>query len=175
MAVEILILDQPEVKDLLIRGICEIVVRLEKTRKQASRDLIHKFAGLMLDRAYASEDLKEVISSLRALEALGVTLGKAGYFLMAQVLIEDLARRPLIPPISAKFTIEDDDTGEPLVLAEEAGINKAHVQHLKSLIAIIASNPRIMHRLIPYLIVQVEIGRTRVCDEDFIQYWISSL
>ncbi len=175
LAVEILILDQLTVKDLLIQGICEIVVRLERTRKQASRDLIHKFAGLMLDRAYTSEDLKEIISSLRALEALGVTLGKAGYFFMAQVLIDDLVKRPLIQPISAKFAIEDDDTGEPLVLAEDIGANQAHVQHIKTLLTIVASNPRIMHRLIPYLIVQVEIGRTRVCDEDLIQYWISQL
>jgi pyruvate, orthophosphate dikinase len=175
LAVQILAIDKPEIKELLIDGLCKIVVRLEKTRKQASRDLVHGFATLLLDHAYGSQDIGEVISSLKALEALGVTLGKAGYFLMAQELMEHLARRPLIPPGQSKYTIEDDDTGEPLVLAEEAGINKAHVQHLKSLMAIIASNPRIMHRLIPYLIVQVEIGRTRVCDEDFIQYWISSL
>jgi pyruvate,orthophosphate dikinase len=175
LAIQILAIDKPEIKELLIDGLCKIVVGLEKTRKQASRDLVHSFATLLLDHAYGSESTGEVTSSLKALEALGVTLGRAGYFLMAQELMELLVRRPLIPPGQSKYTIEDDDTGEPLVLAEEAGISKAHVQHLKSLLAIVASNPRIMQRLIPYLIIQVEIGRTRVCDEDFIQYWISSL
>jgi len=175
LASQILAVDKPEVKELLIEGLCTIVVRLEKTRKQASRDLVHGFATLLLDHAYGSRDTGEVISSLKALEALGVTLGRAGYFLMAQEFIELLVRRPLIPPGQSKFSIEDDDTGEPLVLAEEAGLNKAHVQHIKSLMSIIASNPGIMHRLIPYLIIQVEIGRTRVCDEDLIQYWISGL
>ncbi len=126
----------------------------------------------MLDRAYESADVKEVASSLRAVEELGITLGTAGYFLMAQELIDHLVRRPLIQPRSSKFTIEDDDTGEPLVLAEETDANQAHVEHIKTIISIIASNPRIMHRLIPYLIVQIEIGRTRLCDEDLIQYWI---
>lgn len=175
LAVQILALEKQEIKELLIQGICQIVVRLEKTRKQASRDLIHGFATLMLDRAYASTDVKEVASSLRAVEELGITLGTAGYFLMAQELIDHLVRRPLIQPGSAKFTIEDDDTGEPLVLAEETEANQAHVEHIKTIISIIASNPRIMHRLIPYLIVQIEIGRTRLCDEDLIQYWISRL
>ncbi len=175
LAVQILALEKQEIKELLIQGICQIVVRLEKTRKQASRDLIHGFASLMLDKAYASDDVKEVASSLRAVEELGITLGKSGYFLMAQELIDHLVRLPLIQPTSSKFTIEDDDTGEPLVLAEETGANQANVQHIKTLMSIIASNPRIMHRLIPYLIIQTEIGKTRLCDEDLIQYWISRL
>ena len=77
---------------------------------------------------------------------------------MAQELMEQLVHHPLISPREKKYTIEDDDTGEPLVLAEEAGANECHVQHVRSIMAIIASNPRIMHRLIPYLIVQIEIG-----------------
>lgn len=175
LAVQILNVDKPEVKELLIQGLCQVVVRLEKTRKRASRDLVNTFASLLLDRAYSSQDNDEIISSLRAIESLGVTLGNAGYSLMAQELIDHLIRRPLIPPQTTKYTIEDDDTGEPLVLAEEAGVNRAHVQHIKSLMGIIASNPRIMHRLIPYLTVQIEIGRIRLCDEDLIQYWISRL
>ena len=169
LAAQILSVDKPEVKQLFIDGICRIVVRLEKTRKQASRDLVDTFANVFLDRACSSEATSEVVSSLNALESLGVTLGKAGYFLMAQELIEHLVRRPLIQPLGRKYTIEDDDTGEPLVLAEETGANQAHVQHVKSLISIIASNPRIMHRLIPYLIIQIEIGQTHLCDEDLIQ------
>ena len=175
LAAQILSVDKPEVKQLFIDGICRIVVRLEKTRKQASRDLVDTFANVFLDRACSSEATSEVVSSLNALESLGVTLGKAGYFLMAQELIEHLVRRPLIQPLGRKYTIEDDDTGEPLVLAEETGANQAHVQHVKSLISIVASNPRIMHRLIPYLIIQIEIGQTHLCDEDLIQYWISRL
>ena len=35
--------------------------------------------------------------------------------------------------------------------------------------------PRSMHRLIPYMIVQIEIGGARLCDEDLVQYSISSL
>lgn len=175
LALQILNVDEPEVKDLLIQGLCQIVVRLEKTRKQASRDLVNTFASLLLGRAYAWQDTDEIVSSLRAIESLGVTLGYAGYSLMAQELLDHLVRRPLIPPRTTKYTIEDDDTGEPLVLAEEAGINLGHVQHIKSLLAIIASNPRIMHRLLPYLTVQIEIGRVRICDEDLIQYWISRL
>ena len=175
LAIQILEVDKQEIKDLLIEGICQIVVRLEKTGKRASRDLVDFFATLFLDRAYSSNDTDEVISSLKAIEALGVTLARAKYFLMADVLIEHLVQRPLIFPKETKYTIEDDDTGEPLVVAEEAGITQAHVQHIKSLMAIVAANPRIMHGVIPYLIVQIEIGRTRLCDEDLIQYWISSL
>jgi pyruvate, orthophosphate dikinase len=175
LAAQILSVDKPEVKQLFIDGLCNIVVRLEKTRKQASRDLVNTFADLFLERAYSSEATSEAVSSLNALESLGVTLGKAGYFLMAQELIDHLVRRPLIQPLGRKYTIEDDDTGEPLVLAEETGANRAHVQHVKSLISIVASNPRIMHRLMPYLIIQIEIGQPRLCDEDLIQYWISRL
>ncbi len=175
LAVQILEVDKQEIKDLLIEGICQIVIRLEKTGKRASRDLVDFFATLFLDRAYSSNNTDEVISSLKAIEALGVTLARAKYFLMADVLIEHLVQRPLIFPKETKYTIEDDDTGEPLVVAEEAGVTQAHVQHIKSLMAIIAANPRIMHGIIPYLIVQIEVGRTRLCDEDLIQYWISSL
>ena len=175
LAVQILEVDKPEVKQLLIEGLCAIVIRLEKTRKQASKDLVNTLAGLFLDRTYSSGDTGQVLSSLKALESLGVTFGTAGYFLMAQELMEQLVHHPLISPREKKYTIEDDDTGEPLVLAEEAGANECHVQHVRSIMAIIASNPRIMHRLIPYLIVQIEIGRTQLCDEDLIQLWISRL
>ena len=175
LATQIISVDKTEVKKLFIDGLCRIVVRLEKTRKQASRDLVDTFADIFLKRAYSSEARGEVVSSLNALESLGVTLGNAGYLLMAQELIDHLVRRPLIQPLVKKYTIEDDDTGEPLVLAEETGANQTHVQHLKTLMSIIASNPRIMHRLIPYLIIQIEIGQTRICDEDLIQYWISRL
>ncbi|MCL4538564.1 MAG: hypothetical protein M1378_03015, partial [Bacteroidetes bacterium] len=136
LAAQILSVDKPEVKDLFIDGLCRIVVRLEKTKKQASRDLVDTFANVFLERAYSSEATSEVVSSLKALESLGVTLGRAGYFLMAQELIDHLVRRPLIQPLGRKYTIEDDDTGEPLVLAEETGANQAHVQHVKCLISI---------------------------------------
>ncbi len=175
LAVQILRVDKPEVKALLIDGICQIVIRLEKNRKQSSRELVNFFASLFLDRVYSPADTAEVISALKAIEALGVTLGRANYLLMARELIEHLVQRPLIGPRETEYTIEDDDTGEPLVVAEEAGATQAHVQHIKTVIAMIASNPRIMHALIPYLIVQIEIGRTRLCDEDLIQYRISSL
>lgn len=175
LAIQILEIDRPEVKQLLIDGLCGIVVRLEKTRKKASRDLVNTLAEFFLDRINSSCDTGQALSALRALEALGVTFGTANYFLMAQELMEHLVRRPLIPPREKKYTIEDDDTGEPLVLAEEAGTNESHVMHIKSLMAIIASNPRIMHRLIPYLIVQIEIGQVQLCDEDLIQIWISRL
>ncbi|MBI5569954.1 MAG: hypothetical protein HY914_08425 [Desulfomonile tiedjei] len=175
LATQILEVDKPEVKQLLIEGVCQIVLRLEKTRKKASRDLVDFFATLFLDRAYGSEEIATVISSLRAISSLGCTLGRQGYFLMAQELIDHLIRGPLIAPRPRKFAIEDDDTGEPLVLAEDAGAALAHVQHLKCLCAIVASNPRIMHRLIPYLIVQIEIGGAHICDEDMIHYPISCL
>ncbi|MDQ1240392.1 MAG: pyruvate, orthophosphate dikinase, partial [Thermodesulfobacteriota bacterium] len=148
---------------------------LEKTRKKASRDLVNNLAELFLSRAYASDNNDVTLSALRALESLGVTFGKAGYFLMAEELIDHLVQRPLIRPPEKRFTLEDDDTGEPIVLAEDTGTNEGHVQHIKSLISMIASNPRVMHRLIPYLIVQIEIGGTRLCDEDLIQVGISRL
>ncbi len=175
LAVQILEVDKPEVKELLIEGLCQIVVRLEKNRKQASKELVHFFATLFLDHAYSSQETSEVVASFTALESLGRTLGRQNYFLMAQELIDHLVRRPLIRPLEVKYSVEDDDTGEPLVLAEDATASRAHVQHIKSLSAIIASNPRIMHRLIPYMIVQIEIGGVRLCDEDLIQYSISSL
>lgn len=172
---QILEIDKPEVKELLIQGVCTIVVRLENFQKQASKELVDIFAELFLDRIYSSTDTSEIVSSLKAIESLGVTLGRSGYFLMAQELLDHILQRPLIPPARGRYTIEDDDTGEPLVLAEEAGANTAHAEHVKSLLAIVASNPRIMHRLIPYLVVQLEIGGTKLCDEDLIQYWISRL
>ncbi len=175
LASRILSVDKPDVKQALIHGLCRIVVKLEETRKQASRDLVHTFVGLFLDRAYSSEDLGEKISSLNAVEALGVTLGTNDYFLMARELLNQLLGRNLIEPREKKYTIEDDDTGEPLVLAEEVETNQPHVQHLKSLMAIVASNPRIMSRLVPYLTVQIEMGTVRLCDEDLIQYSISCL
>lgn len=171
----ILEIDKPEVKELLIEGLCDIVIHLEKSGKRASKDLVNTFASLFLDRAFASRDSDEVISSLRAVESLGRTLGCARYFLMAQELLHHLLKRPLIRPKERKYTIEDDDTGEPIVLAEDASLNKAHARHIKGLIAIIASNPRIMHRLMPYLVVQIEIGGCRLCDEDLIQYSVSQL
>ncbi|MBM3298587.1 MAG: hypothetical protein FJY85_01375, partial [Deltaproteobacteria bacterium] len=166
---------KPEVKEILIEGVCRIVVRLEQAEKLSSKRLIDTLATLFLNRAYSSDDRSEVISSLKAIESLGVTLGRKGYYLLSQVLLDHILRRPLIRPLESKYTVEDDDTGEPLVLAEEAGANAAHAQHIKSLLAIVASNPRLMHRLVPYLVVQVEIGNARLCDEDLIQYSISSL
>ncbi|MEJ2716562.1 MAG: PEP/pyruvate-binding domain-containing protein [Deltaproteobacteria bacterium] len=175
LAFQILAIDKPEIKELLIGGVCEIVVRLESTRKQASKKLVDRFAELFLDRAYASEDTTEVVSSLKSLESLGVTLGRNGYHLMAFDFVDHLVRRPLISPREKRYTIEDDDTGEPLVIAEDPRENQAHVQHIKSFLAIVASNPRIMRRLMSYLIIQIELGDTRLCDEDLIQCWISSL
>jgi pyruvate, orthophosphate dikinase len=175
LAVQILEVDKPEVKELLIEGLCQIVIRLEKNRKKASQELVHFFATLFLDRAYESSDIAEVVSSLKAIESLGCALGRQNYFLMAQELIDHLIRRPLIRPREIRYAVEDDDTGEPLVLAEDSTASRAHVQHIKSLMAIVASHPRVMHRLLPYLIVQIEIGGSRLCDEDLIQYSISSL
>ncbi|MFC1835495.1 PEP/pyruvate-binding domain-containing protein [Thermodesulfobacteriota bacterium] len=175
LTAQILNIDKPEVKDLLVDGLCRIVVRLEKTRKQASRLLVQTFTRLLMDSAHATEQVSEIVSSFKAVESLGVTLGRHGYVLMARVMTEQLVGRPLTRPTQKKYTIEDDDTGEPLVLAEESGGNRAHIRHIKSILAIIASNPRIMHRLIPYLIVEMEIGGTVVRDEDLIQYPISRL
>jgi len=175
LAGQILQVRQPEVKKILIDGLCEIVVQLERTRKKASRDLVNNLAELFLSKAYSSDSNDITLAALKALEALGVTFGRAGYFLMAQELIDHLVGRPLMRPREKRFTIEDDDTGEPVVVAEDTAVNETHVQHIKSLTEIIASNPRVMHRLIPYLIVQIEIGRTQLCDEDLIQVEISKL
>jgi len=175
LVVQILAIDKADVKQLLIDGLCEIVIRLEKSGKRASWELVDHFAALLLDRAYASESVDEVISSFKAVESLGVALGRNRYFLMARELEDHLIARPLIMPKSKKYTIEDDDTGQPLVLAEDVGEFQGHVQQIKSLIAIIASNPRIFRRLTAYLVVQIELGGTRLCDEDFIQYSISAL
>lgn len=175
LAVQVLEVEKPEIKQLLIDGLCRIVVRLERTRKQASKDLVHFLVSLFMDRAYGTENPAEAESALRAVEALGVTFGRQNYFLMAQELIDRLVSRPLIAPRETTYAIEDDDTGEPLVLAEETRGRGSHVQHIRTLCAIIASNPRIMHRLIPYLTVQIEIGGARLCDEDLIQYSISCL
>jgi len=175
LAAQLLAITSTEIKEVLINGLCEIVERLEKSRRQGSRYLVDTLANLFLDRALSSVDTAEAVSALKAVESLGVTLGRNNYFLMAQELVDDLVHRPLVRPRQKKYTIEDDDTGEPLVLAEEAGASQAHVQHIRSLIAIIASNPRIMARLMPYLTVQLELGGTRLCDEDLVQYWISCL
>jgi len=172
---QVLEVEKEDVKALLIEGLCRIVVKMEKTRKQSSTDLVVTCAHLFLDRAYSSSDTEKVVSSLMALESLGVTLGRQEYFLVAQHFLDQLIRHPIIQPREKKYTIEDDDTGEPVVLAEETNVNQAHVQHVKTLMAIIASSPRIMHRLIPYMIVQIEVGQTRLCDEDLIQWWISGL
>ncbi|MBM4327745.1 MAG: hypothetical protein FJ118_11345 [Deltaproteobacteria bacterium] len=175
LVVQILNIEKPEIKQVLVDGLCRIVLRLEKTRKRASRDLVNLFSTLFLDSAYSSQEAPRVVSCLKAVESLGATLGRHRYFLMAEELIDQLVSRPLIQPQERRYTVEDDDTGEPLVLAEDAAASQAHVQHIKSLMAIIASNPRVMHRLIPYLIIQMEFGGARLCDEDLIQYWISSL
>ncbi len=172
---QILAVEKADVRRILVQGLCGMVVRLERSRRQSSTDLVRYFAGHFLETARSSADAGRVISSLAAIEALGVALGRNAYFLMAQELIELLKVQPLISPEQAKFTIEDDDTGEPLVLAEETGANKPHVQHIKSLLRIIASHPRIMGRLMPYLTVQLELGRIRLCDEDLIHYEISAL
>ncbi len=175
LAAQVLEVSQPEVKRLLIAGLCDIVVRLERTRKKASRDLVNNLAELFLFKAYSSDSKDITLSALKALEALGVTFGRAGYFLMAQELIDHLVSRPLMRPREKRFSIEDDDTGEPVVVAEDTAVNETHVQHIKTLLEIIASNPRVMHRLIPYLIVQMEIGKIQLCDEDLIQLEISKL
>ncbi len=175
LASQILEVHKPEIKQLLIDGVCRIVLRLEKTEKQASKQLVNGFANLFLDRAYSSEDVGQIVSALAAIESLGVTFGREGYFLMAQELVDHVLQRPLLRPLEKQYTLEDDDTGEPLVLAEDAEANQAHAYQIKALVSIVASNPRVMHRLIPYLIVQIEIGKTLLRDEDFIQYCISGL
>ncbi len=175
LAVQILTIEKRDVKDLLVDGLCRIVVQLEKTKKKASNELVRKFSTLFLDRLEQSDRLSEITSALKALESIGITLGRNGYFLMAQELIDHLTSRSLIHPGEKTFSIEDDDTGEPLVLAEDSRAAAAHVQHVKTIIAITASNPRVMVRLMPYLVVQMEIRGTRLCDEDLIQYSISAL
>ncbi|MDQ7783718.1 MAG: PEP/pyruvate-binding domain-containing protein [Desulfomonilaceae bacterium] len=175
LASQILEVHKPEVKRILIDGVCRIVLQLEESEKQASKQLVNGFAGMFLETAYSSNDVGQIISALTAIESLGVTFGRERYFLMAQELIDHVLRRPLLRPLETKYTVEDDDTGEPLVLAEDVEANQAHAHQIKTLLSITASNPRIMHRLIPYLIVQIEIGRTLLRDEDLIQYHISSL
>jgi pyruvate,orthophosphate dikinase len=175
LAVEILAIEKPEIKDILIEGLCSIVMRLEKTKKRASKNLVDEFAELFLRHACSSSESSQAVASLRALERLGTSLGRNNYFLITWELISHIVRYPLIRPRERKFTIEDDDSGEPLVIAEDAAANRAHVQHIKTLLALVASNPRIMLRLMPYLVVQLELGGARLCDEDLIQYWISSL
>ncbi|MEW6349674.1 MAG: PEP/pyruvate-binding domain-containing protein [Thermodesulfobacteriota bacterium] len=172
---QILAVDKADIRGILVQGLCDIVVRLERLRRQSSKDLVNYFLRHFLETAGSSTDDGRVISSLTAIEALGVVLGRNAYFLMAQELIELLKTQPLISPRQSKFTLEDDDTGEPLVLAEETGANKPHVQHIRSLLRIIASNPRIMRGLIAHLTIQLELGRIRLCDEDLIQYEISAV
>ncbi|MFH0821150.1 MAG: PEP/pyruvate-binding domain-containing protein [Pseudomonadota bacterium] len=168
-------LRKPEVIRPLIDGLCRIVEEMERIRRRASRDLIHFLVDLFMDRAYATDDPAEAECAILAVESLGTTLGRNNYFLMAQEFVNRLVVRPLIAPRRTAYSVEDDDTGEPLVLAEESGTHRAHVRHIKMLCAVIASNPRIMYRLIPYLTVQLEIGGARLFDEDLIQYSISSL
>ncbi|MFH1116693.1 MAG: PEP/pyruvate-binding domain-containing protein [Pseudomonadota bacterium] len=175
LASQILEVRKPEVKQLLIDGVCRTVLRLEKTEKQASKKLVDSFASLFLDWAYSSEDVGQIVSALAAIESLGVTFGREGYFLMAQELVDHVLRRPLLRPLEKHYTVENDDTGEPLVLAEDPEANQAHAYQIKALVSIVASSPRIMHRLIPYLIVQIEMGKTLLRDEDLIQYCISGL
>ncbi len=175
LASQILVVHKPDVKQLLIDGVCRIVLRLEKTEKQASKQLVNSFASLFLGSAYSSDDVRQVVSALTAIGSLGVTFGRERYFLMAQELIDHVLRRPLLRPLEKMYTVENDDTGEPLVLAEAAEANQAHAHQIKALVTIVASNPRIMHRLIPYLIVQIEMGKTLLRDEDLIQYCISGL
>lgn len=175
LASQILEVDKADVKELLIEGVCRIVVRLEETEKKGSKDLVNNFADLFLDKAYSSRSITVIVSALKAIEALGVTFGRERYFLMAQELVDHVLEHPLLRPTEKSFSVEDDDTGEPLVLAEDLEANQAHAAQIKSLLAVIASNPRIMHRLIPYLIVQIEVGKTLLRDEDLIQYSISAL
>jgi len=175
LASQILEVHKPEVKQLLIDGVCRIVLRLEKTEKLASKQLVNNFTSLFLDRAYSSDDVRQIVSAFTAIESLGVTFGREGYYLMAQELIDHVLQRPLLRPLEKMYTVEDDDTGEPLVLAEDAEANQAHAHQIKTLVSIVASSPRIMHRLIPYLIVQIEMGKTLLRDEDLIQYCISGL
>ncbi len=175
LSAQILAMERPEIKDLLIKGLCDIVLRLEETRKRASSILVDSFAERFLSRARTAEDPAEVVSCLTAVEHLGIALGRAGYSLTAEILIGRLTQGCLILPKEKTYTLEDDDTGEPLVLAEETHANLAHVQHIKSLMAVIASSPRIMHKLLPFLTVQIEVVGARICDEDLIQYWISYL
>ena len=175
LASQILEIKKPDIKQTLVDGLCRVVLSLEKTRKKSSRDLVNTLADLFLDRAYSSQATDEVVSALKAVESLGVMLGTSNYSLMAEELLDHLVRRPLIQPKEKRFTMEDDDTGEPVVLAEDAGAYRGHIQHIKSIISVISSNPRIMLRLVPYLVVQTEIGQTRLVDEDFIQLSISGL
>lgn len=165
----------PELHDLFTKGLCDVIVSLETGRKLSSRDLVNWAAETLLSRAVETEDIAESVACLKAVEAIGITLGRRGYFLVSRDLVEHLVARCLIPPKEKRWSVEDDDTGEPLVVAEETGLSQAHVRHIKTILAVIAANPRVMLRLVPYLVVQSEIGGTRLCDEDLIQYWISAL
>jgi pyruvate,orthophosphate dikinase len=175
LASQIVELDNAEIRQLLINGVCEIVVRLEQTEKQASKNLVDSFAEMFLETAYSSRKVSDITSALAAIESLGVTFGRAKYYLMAEELLNHILQRPLLRPLEKKYSVEDDDTGEPLVLAEDVEANLAHASQIKCLASIVASNPRVMHRLIPYLVVQIEIGKTLLRDEDLIQYCISGL
>jgi pyruvate,orthophosphate dikinase len=175
LARQILVIEKEPVKELLIQGLCETVVRLETARKGASENLLNESAQFFLDRAWSDAPPSEKVAALRALEALGVTLGRRGYSLMAKEFVDRLTRVPLLPPLEKKYTIEDDDTGEPLVIAEDTAGAALHVRHIKTLLTLIAANPRMMRRLAPYLVIQTELGGVRLCDEDLIQYSISCL
>ena len=99
------------------------------------------FRHAVLDHAYSSRETSEVVGIAQGLGITGLHPGTSGLFPHGQELIDHLVRRPLIRPLEVKYSVEDDDTGEPLRLAEDATASRAHVQHIKSLAAIIASNP----------------------------------
>lgn len=168
-------LKDPGLERILVDGICRTVHALEEAEKQSSRALVKQVAETFVRSIDYNDDTYESLSYFDALEALGRTLGENGYFLVAQEFVDIIVSRPLRRPQEKRFTIEDDDTGEPLVLAEEEGANEAHVRHVKAIMGIVASSPRIMHRLIPYLVIQLEIGGAAIRDEDLIHYRISSV
>ena len=144
LAAQVLAVDKPDVRKILVDGLCRFVVGMESRRRQSSTGLVHFFVTNFLETATHSSYTEQALSALEAIEALGVTLARNSYFLMARELIELLKAHPLIGPKQSRFTVEDDDTGEPLVIAEETRANTVHVQHIKGLLRIIASGPRIV-------------------------------
>lgn len=175
LASQVIAVDRKDINATLVTGLCKIILRLEKIRKLGSRQLLMKLVSDFSNIIHTSDSTNEKLIALNCIKSIGETIGKNGYFLLAQDLQDELLKRPLIHPKERKYAVEDDDTGEPLVLAEDIGENKAHVTHLKTLLAIVASNPRIMYRLIPYITVQIEMRGARICDEDLIQLDISKL
>ncbi len=168
-------IDRKDINATLVQGLCKIILRLEKIRKLGSRELLMKLVSDFSNIIYTSTGANEILIALNCIKSIGETIGKNGYYLLAQDLQDQLLKRPLLHPQERKYSVEDDDTGEPLVLAEDIEENKAHVAHLKTLLAIVSSNPRIMYRLIPYITVQIEMRGARICDEDLIQLDISKL